>query len=85
MQGAGVALAKRHDVTSETSPPADPADARVAELTAALTAARRELETLRVAHADLRRTHEEMRSSNAFKLAERIWAVRNAVRRGVRR
>ncbi len=72
-------------MTSETSPPADGADARVAELTAALTAARRELETLRVAHADLRRTHEAMRSSNAFKLAERIWALRNAVRRGVGR
>ncbi len=71
-----------NDVTTETSASAqgaETAEARVAELTEALVAARRELETLRVAHADLRRTHDEMRSSAAFRLVERIWGLRNAV------
>lgn len=90
--GADARLAKMNDVTTDTSPSGAAADARVAELTEelaaateALKAARRELETLRVAHADLRRTHEEMRSSKAFWLAERIWALRNAVQRDSRR
>ncbi len=81
-----------NDVTTDTSASGATADERVAELTEelgaateALKAARRELETLRVAHAELRRTHEEMRSSKAFWLAERVWALRNAVKRDDRR
>lgn len=64
----------------------DVANARVVDLTQRLIAAgdelaeaRRELEELRRQHDELRSTHEQMRRSKAFKLANRIWAVRNAL------
>lgn len=64
----------------------DVANARVVDLTHRLIAAgdelkalRQELEGLRREHDELRTTHEQMRRSKAFKLASRIWAVRNAL------
>jgi len=62
------------------------ANARVIDLTQRLVEAgqqvavlRAELERLRLEHVQLRTTHEQMRSSSAFRIAERIWAVRNAL------
>ena len=62
------------------------ANARVMDLTQRLIAAsndlvavRQELESLRREHDELRSTHEQMRRSRAFKLANRIWAIRNAL------
>lgn len=62
------------------------ANARVVDLTQRLIAAsnelvevRRELESLRREHDELRTTHDQMRRSRAFKLANRIWAIRNAL------
>ncbi len=62
------------------------ANARVLDLTQRLIAAsndlvavRQELESLRREHDELRSTHEQMRRSRAFKLANRIWAIRNAL------
>lgn len=64
----------------------DVANARVMDLTQRLIAAgdelkflREEMEGLRRQHDELRTTHEQMRRSKAFKLASRIWAVRNAL------
>lgn len=64
----------------------DVANARVVDLThrlvgagQELAAVRQELETLRRQHEELRTTHEQMRRSKAFKLADRIWAIRNAL------
>lgn len=62
------------------------ANARVVDLTQRLISAghelvavRRELEDLRREHEQLRSTHEQMRRSKAFKLANRIWSIRNAL------
>ena len=62
------------------------ANARVVDLTQRLigaghelVAVREELERLRREHEELRATHEQMRRSKAFKLAGRIWAIRNAL------
>jgi hypothetical protein len=62
------------------------ANARVVDLTQRLIGAgqelvalREELERLRREHEELRATHEQMRRSKAFKLAGRIWAIRNAL------
>ncbi|MFP5376771.1 MAG: hypothetical protein ACLGIO_08330 [Acidimicrobiia bacterium] len=62
------------------------ANARVVDLThrlitagQELATARRDLEALRREHDHLRSTHEQMRRSKAFKLANRIWNIRNAL------
>ena len=62
------------------------ANARVVDLTQRLigagqelVAVRRELEALRREHEQLRSMHEQMRRSKAFKLANRIWSIRNAL------
>ena len=64
----------------------DVANARVVDLTHRLVSAgqelataRQELEALRRENEELRATHEQMRRSRAFKLANRIWAIRNAL------
>ena len=64
----------------------DVANARVVDLTQRLlgagqelVAVREELEALRRQFEELRATHEQMRRSKAFKLADRIWAIRNAL------
>lgn len=64
----------------------DVANARVADLTQRLIglgdellAARSDLDATRRELAELRATVDRMRSSRAFRLANRIWAVRNAV------
>jgi hypothetical protein len=65
---------------------AEMATARVIDLTERLVDAREqivkvqsELEHLRTEYTRLRVEHEQMRSSAAFRLADRIWAVRNAL------
>lgn len=62
------------------------ANARVVDLTQRLleagrelAAARQQLEALRREHEELRSVHEQMHRSRAFKLANRIWAIRNAL------
>jgi hypothetical protein len=62
------------------------ATARVIDLTERLvdarqqlTALRGELERLRVEHHQFRAEHEAMTQSQAFRLASRIWSVRNAL------
>lgn len=62
------------------------ANARVVDLTQRLITTSRELSTAREdlaelhrRHEDLRLTHEQMQRSRAFKLASRIWAIRNAL------
>ena len=62
------------------------ANARVVDLTQRLVgasqelvAARQELETLRREHEELRAEHDQMRRSRAFRLASKIWAIRNAL------
>lgn len=52
---------------------------RLVEAAAANAELRNQLEGLRIEHAQLRSIHEQTRASQAFKLAERIWAVRNAL------
>jgi hypothetical protein len=44
-----------------------------------LVALRQEMESLRREHEELRSTHDQMCRSKAFKLASRIWALRNAL------
>ena len=63
------------------------ANARVLELTRRLvdsTSTISDLSTrlqeLQIEYARLRVEHEQMRSSHAFRIAERIWALRNATR-----
>lgn len=64
----------------------DVANARVIDLTQRLITAgeelaviSRELERLRREFEELRSTHDQMRRSKAFKLANLIWSVRNAL------
>ena len=63
----------------------DVANARVIDLTQRLigtgrelAAVREQLASLQREHDALRTTHEQMQRSRAFKLANRIWAIRNA-------
>jgi hypothetical protein len=63
------------------------ANTRVVDLTQRLISSndkvlsiQRELDILRVEMAELRATHEAMRGSAGFRIASRIWALRNAVR-----
>jgi len=63
------------------------ATARVVDLTARLVEARqtnsslrRELEELRIEYTQYRSEVAQMRASKAFKIAERIWSLRNALR-----
>jgi hypothetical protein len=60
--------------------------ARANDLTVRLLETRLELATTRerlveteAAYADLLRDHEGQRSSKAFRIAERVWAIRRAV------
>lgn len=63
------------------------ANARVIDLTGRLISAnsrivdlQREVDEVRVELTQLRTTHEAMRGSAAFRLANKIWALRNALR-----
>jgi chromosome segregation ATPase len=63
------------------------ANARVVDLTQRLISAndrvvdqQRELDQLRVELTQLRSVHESMRGSAAFRTANKIWALRNALR-----
>lgn len=63
------------------------ANARVLDLTRRLMEAqvenselRDELDRLRVEYQDLGQRHEAMKSSQAFRWANKIWALRNAAR-----
>ena len=65
---------------------AEIATARVIDLTERLVDARRqlmelhgELDRLRMEHAQYKAQQEQMQSSAAYRLASRIWAVRNAL------
>ena len=64
------------------------ANARVLDLTRRLmeahgeiSALRDERERLKAEYAELNRNHEAMKSSQAFRMATKIWALRNAVGR----
>lgn len=64
------------------------ANARAADLTERLIGvtkelaeAREELARVRADHEELQLRHERMQSSAAFRLATRIWDIRNALRR----
>jgi predicted nucleic acid-binding Zn-ribbon protein len=66
---------------------AEMATARVIDLTERLVDAREqivnlrsELEHLRIEYTQYKVEQEQMKSSAAFRLASRIWAVRNALR-----
>jgi hypothetical protein len=63
------------------------ANARVVDLTQRLISAndkvvaqQQELDQLRVELAELRAVHEAMRGSAAFRIADKLWALRNALR-----
>ncbi len=65
---------------------AEAATARVIDLTERLVDARRqmgelrgELEQLRIEYEQYRAGQERLRSSKAFRLAERLWTIRNAL------
>jgi hypothetical protein len=53
---------------------------RLVDATAAISELNTELQQVRIDHARLKAEHEQMRSSQAFRIAERIWALRNATR-----
>ena len=62
------------------------ANARVVDLTQRLigvsrelAAARTELASLQREHEELRAVHERMQLSRAYKLANRLWAIRKAI------
>ena len=64
----------------------DVANARVVDLTQRLigtgrelAAVREQLASLQREHEALRTTHEQMQRSRAFKMANKIWAIRNAL------
>ena len=64
------------------------ANARVLDLTHRLielggvnNGLRAEIEQLRLELAALRSVHEQMKSSAAFRIADKVWTVRNALRR----
>lgn len=52
---------------------------RLVEAQAVIAELRTELESLRIEHAQLTSLHERMKSSRAFRSAEKIWALRNAI------
>lgn len=65
---------------------AEIANARVIDLTQRLLESRQEigalqssLERLQVEFRELKQEHEEMRSSYAFRLAAKVWMIRNAL------
>ena len=53
---------------------------RLVEATQTITELQTEFQELRIEHKQLEARHEAMKSSQAFKLAARVWAIRNAVR-----
>lgn len=64
------------------------ANARAIDLTQRLIAAnsqildlQRELDVLRLEYSELDATHEAMRGSQAFRLADKIWTLRNLIGR----
>lgn len=64
------------------------ANARVLDLTQRVVEANRriaelqtDLQNLRLEHNRLKAEHDAMRNSQAYRLASRVWAVRNAVSR----
>lgn len=52
---------------------------RLLEATATIAELRTELQRIQIEHAQLKSEHDQMRSSRAFRTAERVWALRNAV------
>lgn len=64
----------------------DVANARVVDLTQRLVSTGRELAVMRQQltslqreHEELRQAHEEMQRSRAYRLAKKVWAIRNAL------
>ena len=62
------------------------ANARVLDLTQRLVESeamiielRKELESLRIEYAQLASLHDRMKTSRAFRSAEKMWALRNAI------
>ena len=53
---------------------------RLVEAEAMITKTKTELQELRIEHAALRGEHERMKSSKAYRSAEKVWALRNALR-----
>jgi hypothetical protein len=54
---------------------------RLIEMAAVNNGLRAEIEQLRLEIAALRSVHEQMKSSAAFRIADKVWTVRNALRR----
>lgn len=54
---------------------------RLIELAGVNASLRSELETLRLRYAELQSVHERMKGSAAFRIADKVWTVRNALRR----
>ena len=52
---------------------------RLVDARQTITSLRAELEALRIEYAQYQAEEEQMRSSAAFRLAERIWQIRNAL------
>jgi hypothetical protein len=52
---------------------------RLVEAQAVITQLRTELESLRIEHSQLASLHERMKTSRAFRSAEKLWALRNAI------
>lgn len=52
---------------------------RLVEATETINQFRDELERLRVEHADLHAAHRRMQSSQAYRLADKIWNLRHAL------
>lgn len=86
--GAGAGLGAEMDRLSLTQAlhDFDVANARVVDLTQRLigtgrelAAVREQLASLQREHDALRTTHEAMQRSRAFKLANKVWAIRNAL------
>jgi glycine cleavage system pyridoxal-binding protein P len=53
---------------------------RLVEAEAMITQTKTELQELRIEHGALLAEHELMRSSKAYRSAEKVWALRNALR-----
>jgi hypothetical protein len=53
---------------------------RLVEAEAMITETKTELQELRIQHATLRAEYERMKSSKAFRSAQKVWALRNALR-----
>ena len=51
---------------------------RLVEATTTISELSTELQQLKIEQAALKVAHDQMRSSRAFRTAERIWALRNA-------